>query len=212
MLQRIPFGCQAAMLAGDARPAAAEAWPPAPPGRSACARRTLQLSARPRQPPGAAHRVVVPHRPRAGPGPRAPRLASRSPFFRSRVDATQRHAVSLCHAQLIFAHAALTDLEGRTLLARPAHRPRGLWVAGAEGATPTSRCATGRWCARRGRLPPTCPPADGFTLDLLFTPAPAGAAARARGLSRKGPEPAQASYYYSAPARRWGRLKLQAAP
>ena len=52
--------------------------------------------------------------------------------------------------------------------------------------------------------------AEGFTLDLQFTPTQPVLLQGDKGLSRKGPEPAQASYYYSVPhLATQGRIVLQ---
>ena len=45
-------------------------------------------------------------------------------FFRSRVAATQSMKSKFAAKQLIFAHAALTDGQGKKTLARPAHGSR----------------------------------------------------------------------------------------
>ncbi len=130
-------------------------------------------------------------------------------FFRSRVDATQGMQSAFAAKQLIFAHAAVTDLEGRTLWHDQRIARAGMGIAQASEATTDVRLRD--WSMVRGadgyRVRA---PADGFTLDLLCTPRQPVLLQGQNGLSRKGPEPAQASYYYSEPQlATQGRLKVQ---
>ena len=130
-------------------------------------------------------------------------------FFRSRVDATQGMQSAFAAKQLIFAHAAVTDLEGRTLWHDQRIARAGMGIAQASEATTDVRLRD--WSMVRGadgyRVRA---PADGFTLDLLCTPRQPVLLQGQNGLSRKGPEPAQASYYYSVPQlATQGRIVLQ---
>lgn len=128
-------------------------------------------------------------------------------FFRSRVPSTQNLRSAFAARQLIFAHAALTDVAGRRQLhaQRSARGGQGLAHA-REGDTDVQ---IGNWFLRR--LPGASGSAaqasryaahiagDGFDLDLqLATTQPVLLQGQA-GLSRKGPDAAQASYYYSQP-------------
>jgi predicted secreted hydrolase len=83
-------------------------------------------------------------------------------------------------------------------VARPAHRARRLRRREAGSGDTALRCATGRSRARRRQLHARLPAAD-FGLDLRFTPTQPVLLQGRRGLSRKGPSPEQASYYYSEP-------------
>jgi predicted secreted hydrolase len=120
-------------------------------------------------------------------------------FFRSRVDVAQSLNSDFAARQLIFAHAAVTDLEGRRLWHDQRIARAGFGVA-ESGVHDTAlrlrdwslqRDASGQYTARL--------PADGFALDLNFRPTQPVLLQGQAGLSRKGPDAAQASYYYSEP-------------
>ena len=120
-------------------------------------------------------------------------------FFRSRVDATRGLASAFAARHLVFAHAAVTDLQGQRLWHDQRIARAGFGIAqAAEGDTrlklrdwSLERLADGSY---RARLPAT-----DFSLDFRFTPTQPLLLQGQQGLSRKGPEPAQASYYYSQP-------------
>ena len=120
-------------------------------------------------------------------------------FFRSRVDATQTLQSAFAAKQLVFAHAAITDLQNRKLLHDQRIARAGFGVAEAS-ATDTAvrlrdwrlvRSASGGYQARL--------PAADFALALDFVPTQPVLLQGDAGLSRKGPQPEQASYYYSEP-------------
>lgn len=125
-------------------------------------------------------------------------------FFRSRVPSTQALRSVFAARQLIFAHAALTDVAGRRQLhaQRSARAGQGLAHA-REGDTDVQ---LGDWFLRRSPGAPGVGnryaahlAGEGFALDLqLATTQPLLLQGQA-GLSRKGPETEQASYYYSQP-------------
>jgi len=121
-------------------------------------------------------------------------------FFRSRVDATQGMQSRFAAKQLIFAHAALTDLSGRKLW----HDAR-LARSGFEVAVATeddTRVRLRDWSLVRDPGTGTYSaqlPASGFSLALQCTPTQPLLLQGSAGLSRKGPEPRYASYYYSQP-------------
>jgi predicted secreted hydrolase len=120
-------------------------------------------------------------------------------FFRSRVAATQRMNSRFAARQLVFAHAAVTDVQGRKLWHDQGIAREGFEVAAAsEGDTSVrlrgwslQRSAAGSYQARI--------PAGAFMLDLQCAPTQAVLLQGREGLSRKGPQPQQASYYYSQP-------------
>ena len=121
-------------------------------------------------------------------------------FFRTRVDATQSMQSAFAARQLIFAHAALTDVPARKLWHDQRIAREGFGAAGAAASDAaialrdwslTRRPADGAWLARL--------PGGDFSLDLLFEPSQPVLLQGDQGLSRKGPEPQQASYYYSLP-------------
>ncbi len=120
-------------------------------------------------------------------------------FFRSRVDGTEGMASRFAARHLVFAHAAVTDVQGRRLWHDQRIARAGFGVAGAD--TADTRVHVRDW--RLARSP------DGsyaarlaggeFTLDLRFAPTQPLLLQGEQGLSRKGPQEEQASYYYSVP-------------
>ena len=121
-------------------------------------------------------------------------------FFRSRVDAAQGLRSAFAAKQLLFAHAAVTDLQGRRLLHDQRIARAGFGIAQAAEADTdvrlrdwslVRRAADGSYQAEA--------PCEGFALSLRFAPTQPPLLQGEAGLSRKGPEPAQASYYYSQP-------------
>ena len=123
-------------------------------------------------------------------------------FFRSRVDVAAHSASRFATRQLIFAHAAVTDLQRGELLhdQRIARAGWGLADA-AEGDTHLTlrdwqlhRTGDVQRSTYRSRIP-----ARAFQLDLNFTQTQPVLLQGQAGFSRKGPEPRQASHYYSHP-------------
>ena len=128
-------------------------------------------------------------------------------FFRTRVGeggAPQPPTVGRFEPrQLLFAHAALTDVTAR-------HQWHGQRVARWNG-DPTARAARasltdtavaiGAWAfERRGDGSYRAQVSEqGVALDLVLRPTQPLLLQGAQGLSRKGPDPAQASHYYSQP-------------
>jgi predicted secreted hydrolase len=122
-------------------------------------------------------------------------------FFRSRVAATQAMRSRFAAKQLIFAHAAVTDVQGKKLwhdqrIARSSGLPHDL----ATASETDTLLRLNDWSLSRNtnRYQATIPAKD-FALDLEFTETQALILQGQQGLSRKGPEPEQASYYYSKP-------------
>jgi predicted secreted hydrolase len=130
-------------------------------------------------------------------------------FFRSRVDQTQAMRSAFAARQLIFAHAALTDLEGRRLWHDQRIARAGFGVASAAEDDTDVRLRD--WTLQRdGKGYAARLPAEGFGLDLRFTPTQPVLLQGDAGLSHKGPGAEQASYYYSEPhLAAQGRLTLQ---
>ncbi|GAB2737013.1 lipocalin-like domain-containing protein [Melaminivora jejuensis] len=126
-------------------------------------------------------------------------------FFRSRVDVAQGLRSAFAARQLIFAHAALTDVQG----ARQWHDQRiaraGFGVAGAD--EDDARIRLHDWSLERTQVPDIPghsrwairAQADGFALDVQCTSTQPVLLQGQAGLSRKGPEASQASYYVSQP-------------
>jgi predicted secreted hydrolase len=131
-------------------------------------------------------------------------------FFRSRVDATQAMASPFAAKQLVFAHAAVTDLAGRRLLHDQRIARAGFGIA--EALEDDTRVKLRDWSLERradgsyaARLP-----SNDFAIELRFTPTQPLLLQGRQGLSRKGPQEQQASYYYSQPQLRAdGRLQLR---
>lgn len=127
-------------------------------------------------------------------------------FFRSRVDATQGMQSRLAARQLLFAHAALTDVEGKKLwhdqrIARWSGEPPGSNPADKAHASSSDTGITlGDWSLLRAgpHLQARIPGKD-FALDLQLQARQPLLLQGVDGLSRKGPEERQASYYYSLP-------------
>jgi predicted secreted hydrolase len=120
-------------------------------------------------------------------------------FFRSRVDAARDMTSRFAARQLVFAHAAVTDVQGRRLWHDQRIAREGFGVAQAE--TQDTRVRLRDWHLARqadGRYQAQLP-SNEFGLDLQFTPTQPLLLQGAQGLSRKGPDPQQASYYYSVP-------------
>ena len=131
-------------------------------------------------------------------------------FFRSRVDGTQSLTSAFAARQLLFAHAVVTDLQGGRLWhdQRIAREGFGLAQASRDDLQVTLR----DWSlarARDGQLRAVAS-AGAFALDLQFTPVQPLLLQGVDGLSRKGPQEQQASYYYSLPQlQAAGSLRLQ---
>lgn len=119
-------------------------------------------------------------------------------FFRSRPGVAEDSASKFAPTELLFAHAAIADPS----LGRLRHDQRAARAGFglAQASQQTTDVAIGDWSLRlAGDRYVTRIVARDFTLDLAF-------AARAplllqgeRGVSRKGPQDAQASFYYSRP-------------
>jgi len=127
-------------------------------------------------------------------------------FFRSRVDATQGMQSRLAARQLLFAHAAVTDVRGKKLwhdqrIARWSGEPAGRNPADtASASTEDTSVGLRDWSLRRtGADLQAQIPATDFTLNLTFKATQPVLLQGAEGLSRKGPEEKQSSYYYSVP-------------
>jgi len=130
-------------------------------------------------------------------------------FFRSRVDATQDMRSAFAAKNLVFAHAAVTDLEGRVLLHDQRIARAGFGIASA-GETDTDVRLRDWSLVRQDGGYSARIPAGEFTLDLRFMPTQQVLLQGNAGLSRKGPEETQASYYYSEPQlKTQGRLTLK---
>jgi predicted secreted hydrolase len=119
-------------------------------------------------------------------------------FFRSRVEATQQMQSRFAAKQLLFAHAAVTDVQGARLLHDQRIARVGFGIA--DAATDDARLRLRDWSlVREGGAWHAVIPAGDFTLDLRCAPTQPVLLQGQSGLSRKGPLEQQASYYYSEP-------------
>jgi predicted secreted hydrolase len=127
-------------------------------------------------------------------------------FFRSRVDGTQALQSRLAAKQLLFAHAAITDVQSGQLLhdqriARwngepPAHTERGVFASARD-----TQVVLRDWSLQRladGSYDTRVTSAK-LAIELRAQPTQAWLLQGEEGFSRKGPDPAQASFYVSQP-------------
>jgi len=124
-------------------------------------------------------------------------------FFRSRTDVPQDHPSRFAARQLVFAHAAVTDLAGRRLRHDQRVARAGFRIAEAhEGDTRVDLRDWHLW--REGQADSRYharlrSDSASFDLDLMLAATQPVLLQGEAGYSRKGPEPAQASHYYSEP-------------
>jgi predicted secreted hydrolase len=120
-------------------------------------------------------------------------------FFRTRPSVDENNPSAFSAKQILFAHAALSDPSIGHLLhdQRAARAGFGLAQA-AEGDTDV---VLDDWSLKRGADEIFRAKLGGkeFALDLAFTPTQAVLLEGENGYSRKGPDAAQASHYYSLP-------------
>ncbi len=119
-------------------------------------------------------------------------------FFRSRVDATQGMRSKFAAKQLIFAHAAITDVQGKKLWYDQRIAREGFDIATASQKDMSIKLRDWSLQSRGGKHSARLPATD-FALNLQFTETQPVLLQGKQGLSRKGPEEKQASYYYSLP-------------
>jgi predicted secreted hydrolase len=109
----------------------------------------------------------------------------------------------------VFAHAAVTDLEGRVLLHDQRIARAGFGIASASETDTDVRLRDWSLVRKDGSYAARIPAGE-FTLDLRFTPTQPVLLQGNAGLSRKGPDESQASYYYSEPQlKTQGKLTLK---
>ena len=130
-------------------------------------------------------------------------------FFRSRVDGTAQMKSNFAARQLIFAHAAVTDVQGSKLWHDQRIAREGFGVASASQQDMALKLRDWTLTADGPRYDAELPATD-FGLSLQFEETQSVLLQGQQGLSRKGPEEKQASYYYSQPqlATR-GRLQIK---
>ena len=119
-------------------------------------------------------------------------------FFRSRVAATQDMKSAFAALQLIFAHAAVTDITGKKLLHDQRIARQGFDVA--QASEQDTAITLRDWTLQRSSRDYNArASAHDFDFQLELTETQALLLQGERGLSRKGPEAQQTSYYYSLP-------------
>lgn len=131
-------------------------------------------------------------------------------FFRTRIDAAQGLKSAFAAKQLVFAHAALTDLQGQRLWHDQRAARAGFGMALAD--TEDTRLALDGWSLQRqaNGVYVASLPAQDFALQLQFSTTQPLLLQGQQGLSRKGPDARQASYYYSLPQlQAKGRITLR---
>lgn len=131
-------------------------------------------------------------------------------FFRSRVDETQGMSSEFAARQLIFAHAAVTDVRGKKLWHDQRIARQGFAIATASEQDMAIKLRDWSLKADGSKYTAELPATD-FALRLQFEETQSVLLQGNKGLSRKGPDEKQASYYYSQPqlATR-GSLQLKA--
>jgi predicted secreted hydrolase len=123
-------------------------------------------------------------------------------FFRSRVPSTQGMRSAFAAKQLIFAHAAVTDVAGQRLLhdQRIARSSGNTHVDLAYASEADTDVTLRDWSLqRRGATYQARANGQGFAFDLALLETQPLLLQGDQGLSRKGPKPEQASDYYSLP-------------
>ena len=119
-------------------------------------------------------------------------------FFRSRIASTQAMTSRFAAKQLLFAHAAITDVAGNQLHHDQRIARSGFDVASGGESDMALKLRDWSLLANGAQYTAYLPAAD-FSLSLQFTETQAVLLQGNNGLSRKGPDAQQASYYYSQP-------------
>ncbi len=119
-------------------------------------------------------------------------------FFRNRPGVNEGSASRFAPTQLVFAHAALADPRAGRLLHDQRAARAGFGIA--EAAEATTDVRVDDWSLRlTGDTYVAHVPGREFTLALSFAARQPILPQGERGVSRKGPREAQASWYYSRP-------------
>ena len=187
---------RALLLAGAVAPALASA---ADPGAGGTTRRALAF---PRDhgshPDTTIEWWYITGHSRVGAGDAARVLGFQLTFFRSRVALTQQMASRFAARQLLFAHAAVTDVQGGRFRHDQRIARMGFGVAEASQADTAVRLRDWSLTHDNGHYRARIAAPD-FGLELDFTATQAVLLQGDAGWSRKGPQPEQASFYYSRP-------------
>lgn len=124
-------------------------------------------------------------------------------FFRSATEHDRANPSRFAPAQLIIAHAALSDPQAGKLLHDQKSARAGFGLAYAKEGDTDVKLDAWRFVRNavhdgQGRYRASIAAKD-FTLELVLQPSQPPLLQGERGFSRKGPKPEQASYYYSEP-------------
>ena len=119
-------------------------------------------------------------------------------FFRTRIAATQQMRSRFAARQLVFAHAALTDVRRKRFRHDQRIARVGFDVVSASEADTDIRLRDWSLTHTGASYQARIQAAD-FALELDFLTTQPVLLQGDRGFSRKGPQPAQASFYYSQP-------------
>ncbi|WP_199285979.1 lipocalin-like domain-containing protein [Phenylobacterium parvum] len=120
-------------------------------------------------------------------------------FFRTRTGLGEDNPSRFAPRQVLFAHAALSDPKVGRLLHGQRIARQGFGLA--EASERDMDIVLDGWRLRRepsGRMQALAG-GEGFTLDLALTPTQPVLLQGQAGYSRKGPQPGQASWYYTLP-------------
>jgi predicted secreted hydrolase len=123
-------------------------------------------------------------------------------FFRSRVSGTQDMRSAFAAKQLIFAHAAITDVQNKKLHHDQRSARAGFGIAHAREQDTDIRLRDwqlARQESNKAKSYTAQIKAQDFELQLRFEEIQPLLLQGQNGLSRKGPQERQASYYYSKP-------------
>jgi predicted secreted hydrolase len=119
-------------------------------------------------------------------------------FFRTKPDIAAGNPSSFTPHQILIAHCALSDPKRGRLWQDQRVRREALGLA--QAATGDTAVAIDSWSlVRQSEQYAARIDAEDFSLTLTLTPTQAVLLNGDAGMSRKGPEPASASYYYSLP-------------
>ena len=130
------------------------------------------------------------------------RLGFQVTFFRSRPPVDPANTSAFAAKQVLFAHVALSDPAAGHILHDERAARAGFGLAGAKLGDAAINIRDWQFVRQAGGQFTTRVAAKGFTLDLTFTPSQPPLLEGQGGYSRKGPKPAEASYYYSLPQMR----------
>lgn len=140
----------------------------------------------------------------AAPGESEPRFGFQITFFRSRTEVAADHPSRFAARQLVFAHAALTDLGAKRLRHDQRIARAGFDIA--DAAEQDTRVLLRGWRFERSGAADASvyraqlsSDAAGFAFDFELAATQPLLLQGDAGFSRKGPRPEQASHYYSQP-------------